>query len=87
MKIYRVGGAVRDKLLNYPSDENDWVVVGATPQKMIDLGYVPVGSDFPVFINPRPARNTHWLAPSENPATAIRDLPSMPTRISAWKRI
>ena len=52
MKIYRVGGAVRDKLLNYPSDENDWVVVGATPQKMVDLGYVPVGSDFPVFIKP-----------------------------------
>ena len=52
MKIYRVGGAVRDKLLNYPSDENDWVVVGATPQKMIDLGFVPVGSDFPVFIKP-----------------------------------
>jgi tRNA nucleotidyltransferase (CCA-adding enzyme) len=52
MKIYRVGGAVRDKLLNYPSDENDWVVVGATPQKMVDLNYVPVGSDFPVFIQP-----------------------------------
>ena len=52
MKIYRVGGAVRDKLLNYPSDENDWVVVGATPQKMVDLDYVPVGSDFPVFIKP-----------------------------------
>jgi tRNA nucleotidyltransferase (CCA-adding enzyme) len=52
MKIYRVGGAVRDKLLNYPSDENDWVVVGATPQKMVDLNYVPVGSDFPVFIKP-----------------------------------
>ena len=52
MKIYRVGGAVRDRLLNYPSDENDWVVVGATPQKMVDLNYVPVGSDFPVFIKP-----------------------------------
>jgi tRNA nucleotidyltransferase (CCA-adding enzyme) len=52
MKIYRVGGAVRDKLLNYPSDENDWVVVGATPEKMVKLGYVPVGSDFPVFIKP-----------------------------------
>jgi tRNA nucleotidyltransferase (CCA-adding enzyme) len=52
MKIYRVGGAVRDKLIDYPSVENDWVVVGATPQKMVDLGYVPVGSDFPVFIKP-----------------------------------
>lgn len=53
MKIYRVGGAVRDKLLNYPSHENDWVVVGATPEKMVDLNYVPVGSDFPVFIKPQ----------------------------------
>ena len=53
MKIYLVGGAVRDKLLDYPSDENDWVVVGGSPQEMIDLGYQPVGQDFPVFINPK----------------------------------
>jgi tRNA nucleotidyltransferase (CCA-adding enzyme) len=53
MKIYLVGGAVRDKLLNYPSDENDWVVVGGSPQEMIDRGYQPVGQDFPVFINPK----------------------------------
>jgi tRNA nucleotidyltransferase (CCA-adding enzyme) len=52
MKIYRVGGAVRDKLLNYFSNENDWLVVGATPEKMIELGYRPVGNDFPVFIKP-----------------------------------
>ena len=53
MKIYRVGGAVRDKLLNYFSDENDWLVVGATPEEMVELGYVPVGNDFPVFIQPQ----------------------------------
>ena len=51
MKIYLVGGAVRDKLLDYPSDENDWVVVGGSPQEMVDAGYQPVGQDFPVFIN------------------------------------
>ena len=51
MKIYRVGGAVRDKLLDYPSDENDWVVVGSSPEEMVELGYQPVGQDFPVFIN------------------------------------
>ena len=51
MKIYRVGGAVRDKLLDYPSDENDWVVVGSSPGEMVELGYQPVGQDFPVFIN------------------------------------
>ena len=52
MKIYRVGGAVRDKLLHYPSHENDWVVIGSTPDEMSKLGYRPVGQDFPVFIKP-----------------------------------
>ncbi|MDA8866366.1 multifunctional CCA addition/repair protein [Porticoccaceae bacterium] len=53
MQIYLVGGAVRDSLINYPSSENDWVVVGATPEQMTDLGYNPVGQDFPVFIHPK----------------------------------
>ena len=53
MKIYLVGGAVRDKLLGYPSDENDWVVVGSSPKQMVELGYQPVGQDFPVFIKPQ----------------------------------
>lgn len=52
MKIYLVGGAVRDTLLNYPFDERDWVVVGASPEQMIELGYKPVGKDFPVFLHP-----------------------------------
>mgnify|MGYP003323578492 FL=1 len=51
MHIYLVGGAVRDKLLDYPSNENDWVVVGATPEQMVDQGFKPVGKDFPVFIH------------------------------------
>ncbi|MAV38957.1 MAG: multifunctional CCA addition/repair protein [Puniceicoccaceae bacterium] len=53
MRIYLVGGAVRDSLLNYPSSENDWVVVGATPEQMTDQGFKPVGQDFPVFIHPK----------------------------------
>ncbi|MBT5578032.1 MAG: multifunctional CCA addition/repair protein [Porticoccaceae bacterium] len=53
MKIYLVGGAVRDKLLNYPSDENDWVVIGGSPEQMVEQGFQPVGQDFPVFINPQ----------------------------------
>ena len=53
MQIYLVGGAVRDSLINYPSSENDWVVVGATPEQMTALGYRPVGQDFPVFIHPK----------------------------------
>lgn len=52
MQIYLVGGAVRDQLLHYPVYDKDWVVVGATPETMLTLGYKPVGSDFPVFIHP-----------------------------------
>lgn len=52
MKIYLVGGAVRDKLLGYPSIEKDWVVVGASPQIMEEQGFTPVGKDFPVFLHP-----------------------------------
>lgn len=53
MKIYLVGGAVRDQLLGLPVHERDWVVVGATPAQMFDLGYAQVGRDFPVFIHPK----------------------------------
>lgn len=52
MKIYLVGGAVRDQLLGLPVTERDWVVVGATPEQMSKLGYKPVGKDFPVFLHP-----------------------------------
>lgn len=52
MQIYLVGGAVRDKLLGLPVKERDWVVVGATPEQMVKLGYRPVGKDFPVFLHP-----------------------------------
>jgi tRNA nucleotidyltransferase (CCA-adding enzyme) len=53
LKIYLVGGAVRDKLLGLPVKERDWVVVGATPAEMIKLGYKQVGKDFPVFLHPK----------------------------------
>lgn len=53
MEIFLVGGAVRDKLLNYPIYDRDWVVTGATPNDMLALGYRPVGSDFPVFLHPQ----------------------------------
>lgn len=52
MNIYLVGGAVRDRLLGLPVRERDWVVVGATPQQMQELGYRQVGRDFPVFLHP-----------------------------------
>ncbi|VEA31943.1 tRNA nucleotidyltransferase [Salmonella enterica subsp. enterica] len=53
MKIYLVGGAVRDALLGLPVKDKDWVVVGATPQEMLDAGYQQVGRDFPVFLHPQ----------------------------------
>ncbi|MBK4775746.1 MAG: multifunctional CCA addition/repair protein [Pantoea sp. Edef] len=52
MKIFLVGGAVRDRLLNIPIKDRDWVVVGATPDMMIKKGYNQVGNNFPVFIHP-----------------------------------
>ena len=52
MKIYQVGGAVRDMLLKRPVKDRDWVVVGSTPEEMTALGYRPVGKDFPVFLHP-----------------------------------
>ena len=52
MKSYLVGGAVRDGLLGLPVKDKDWVVVGATPQQMLDAGYQQVGRDFPVFLHP-----------------------------------
>ena len=53
MKIYAVGGAVRDELLGLPVSDRDYVVVGATPEEMESLGYKPVGRDFPVFLHPQ----------------------------------
>jgi tRNA nucleotidyltransferase (CCA-adding enzyme) len=53
MNIYLVGGAVRDKLLNYPVYERDWVVVGVTADEMLAQGFRPVGKDFPVFLHPQ----------------------------------
>ena len=53
MKIYCVGGAIRDELLGLPVKDRDWVVVGATPEMLLAEGYKPVGKDFPVFLHPR----------------------------------
>ena len=52
LKIYCVGGAVRDQLLGLVVQDHDWVVVGGTPEDMVARGYKPVGKDFPVFLHP-----------------------------------
>ncbi|MCT8342564.1 MULTISPECIES: multifunctional CCA addition/repair protein [Photorhabdus] len=53
MRVYLVGGAVRDRLLNFPVKERDWVVVGETSETLLSLGYQQVGKDFPVFLHPQ----------------------------------
>jgi tRNA nucleotidyltransferase (CCA-adding enzyme) len=53
VKVYVVGGAVRDELLGLPVEDRDYVVVGATPEEMVSAGYRPVGKDFPVFLHPK----------------------------------
>ncbi len=53
MKTYLVGGSVRDELLGLPVKDHDYVVVGASPEEMEQLGYRPVGKDFPVFLHPQ----------------------------------
>ena len=69
MKTYLVGGAVRDEILGYPFKEKDWVVVGATVDDMIGLGYQQVGKDFPVFLHPK-TKEEHALARTERKTAA-----------------
>jgi len=69
MKAYVVGGAVRDQLMGAPSNDRDWVVVGATPAEMVAAGFTPVGRDFPVFLHPR-TREEYALARTERKSRA-----------------
>ncbi|WP_105167094.1 tRNA nucleotidyltransferase [Pseudoalteromonas sp. T1lg23B] len=64
MQVYLVGGAVRDELLQRPVTERDYVVVGATPEQMLALGYSQVGKDFPVFLHPE-TKEEYALARTE----------------------
>ena len=63
-QVYEVGGCVRDALLGRQAKDRDWVVVGATPQQMLEAGFVPVGRDFPVFLHPR-TKEEYALARTE----------------------
>ncbi|MGE5089646.1 MAG: multifunctional CCA tRNA nucleotidyl transferase/2'3'-cyclic phosphodiesterase/2'nucleotidase/phosphatase, partial [Candidatus Levyibacteriota bacterium] len=64
MRVYRVGGSVRDELLGRDAGDRDFVVVGATPEIMLAAGYTPVGRDFPVFLHPS-TRDEYALARTE----------------------
>ena len=64
MRVYLVGGAVRDKLLGLKVKERDWVVVGSSPQEMTKRGYLSVGKSFPVYLHPK-TREEYALARTE----------------------
>ena len=53
MYIFLVGGAVRDKLLQLPIKDRDYMVVGSSPKQLLALGYQQVGKEFPVFLHPQ----------------------------------
>lgn len=69
MKIYLVGGAVRDQLLQLPIKDRDFMVVGSTPQEMLQQGYKQVGKDFPVFLHPK-TQQEYALARTERKTAA-----------------
>ncbi|MES2502645.1 MAG: multifunctional CCA addition/repair protein [Pseudomonadota bacterium] len=69
MQVYCVGGAVRDELLGLSVKDKDYVVVGSTPQAMLDDGYRPVGKDFPVFLHPK-THEEYALARTERKTAA-----------------
>ena len=69
MKVYLVGGAVRDQLLGLPVKDRDWIVVGAAPATLLSLGYQQVGKDFPVFLNPK-TKEEYALARTERKSSA-----------------
>jgi tRNA nucleotidyltransferase (CCA-adding enzyme) len=77
MRVYLVGGAVRDRLLGRAVGERDWVVVGATPAELTSQGYTPVGKDFPVFLHPQSkeeyalARQERKVAPGYHGFTTV----------------
>ncbi len=64
LEVYLVGGAVRDQVMGRAVRDRDWVVVGATPQEMMDRGFKPVGKDFPVFLHPE-TKEEYALARAE----------------------
>jgi tRNA nucleotidyltransferase (CCA-adding enzyme) len=69
MKIYVVGGAIRDEMLGLSVRDRDYVVVGATPEQMAAQGYRPVGKDFPVFLHPQ-TQEEYALARTERKTAA-----------------
>ncbi len=90
MQIYLVGGAVRDRLLQRPVKERDYVVVGATAEQLLAQGYRQVGRDFPVFLHPSTAEE-HALARTERRSAAgtepvVHAAPDVSLEDDLWRR-
>ena len=71
MKIYKVGGAIRDSLLEVEASDNDWVVVGSSPEEMIANGFKPIGKIFLYFFIQKLMKNMLWQEQKENLAPVI----------------
>ena len=72
IQAYLVGRAVRDALMGLPVKDKDWVVVGATPQQMLEQGFVQVGQDFPVLLHPRTQEEYALARTERNTAPGYR---------------
>lgn len=86
MQIYKVGGAVRDRLLGKPVTDIDWVVVGATTEEMLAKGYRPVGADFRFFFTRKAARSTPSPVPSARAVAVMVVSPFTPAPKSRLKK-
>ncbi|KOR28236.1 hypothetical protein TI03_05180, partial [Achromatium sp. WMS1] len=78
MEVYLVGGAIRDRLLGRPVQEWDYVVVGSTPQQLLDLGFIQVGRDFPIFLHPE-TKAEYALARTKRRRVRTQDTPVIHT--------
>jgi hypothetical protein len=83
VKVYAVGGSVRDQLLGIEVGDQDYVVVGSTPEEMQRLGFKPVGRDFPVFLHPQ----THEQYALARVVMVTADLRFMLRQMSRWSKI
>ena len=70
MKIFQVGGSIRDEILGVEANDKDWVVVGSSPEKMIAEGFKPIGKDFPVFLHPK-SNEEYALARTEKKSERV----------------
>ena len=89
MKVYRVGGCVRDRLLGLDVNDIDWVVTGATIEEMEAAGYKSIGKDFPVFLHPE-TKQEYALARSERkswqPMQSRRSCLKVARPVRSWIR-